>query len=123
MFRLTTYGNRGELESAGAAIDQMRLGFSANVWYLDGGWQTLVAGLQGVGREHGATIDALGIMRKAPASSRWQPITVNGMPGLMATVGDDVANVMTFEIVDGRIPKCFIIRNPDKLARVRAGEP
>lgn len=58
MFRLTTYGNRGELESAGAAIDQMRLGFSANVWYLDGGWQTLVAGLQGVGREHGATIDA-----------------------------------------------------------------
>ncbi len=62
-------------------------------------------------------------MRKAPASSRWQPITVNGMPGLMATVGDDVANVMTFEIVDGRIAKCFIIRNPDKLARVRAGEP
>ena len=64
----------------------------------------------------------LGIMRKAPASSRWQPITVNGLPGLMATVGDEVANVMTFEIVDGRIAKCFIIRNPDKLARVRAGE-
>lgn len=58
MFRLTTYGNRGELESAGAVIDQMRLGFSANVWYLDGGWQTLIAGLQGVAREHGATIDA-----------------------------------------------------------------
>lgn len=58
MFRLTTYGNRGELESAGAAIDQMRLGFSANVWYLDGGWQTLIAGLQEIAEEHGATIDA-----------------------------------------------------------------
>ncbi|WP_428304610.1 phytoene desaturase family protein [Lacipirellula sp.] len=58
MFRLTTYGNRGELESAGAAIDQMRLGFAANVWYLDGGWQTLIEGLRTQAVDRGAVINA-----------------------------------------------------------------
>lgn len=58
MFRLTTYGNCSELASAGAAIDQLRLAISANVWYLDGGWQTLIGGLQQVAQQHGATVDA-----------------------------------------------------------------
>lgn len=91
------------------------------VVYSDGGGKATAALAPIVGADRISRF-FMGIMRKAPASSRWQPITVNGMPGLMATVGDDVANVMTFEIVDGRITKCFIIRNPDKLARVRAGE-
>ena len=92
------------------------------VVYSDGGGKATAALAPIIGADRISRF-FLGIMRKAPASSCWQPITVNGLPGLMATVGDDVANVMTFEIVDGRIAKCFIIRNPDKLARVRAGEP
>lgn len=91
------------------------------VVYSDGGGKATAALAPIIGADRISRF-FLGIMRKAPASSRWQPITVNGLPGLMATVGDEVANVMTFEIVDGRIAKCFIIRNPDKLARVRAGE-
>lgn len=92
------------------------------VVYSDGGGKATAALAPIVGADRISRF-FVGIMRKAPASSRWQPITVNGLPGLMATVEDDVANVMTFEIVDGRIAKCFIIRNPEKLARVRATEP
>ncbi len=46
LFRLTTYGNDPDLQSAGAAIRQLQLALSANVTYLDGGWQTLIDGLR-----------------------------------------------------------------------------
>jgi hypothetical protein len=47
-------------------------------------------------------------------------VRVNGQPGLMAVVPGAVIQVMTFEIIDGRIATCFVIRNPDKLARIQA---
>ena len=43
---------------------------------------------------------------------------VNGQPGLMVVVQDEVVNLLTFDVVDGRIATCFAVRNPDKLARV-----
>jgi len=46
LFRLTTYGNDPDLQSAGAAIQQLQLALSANVTYLDGGWRTLIEGLR-----------------------------------------------------------------------------
>ena len=42
--------------SAGVAIDQLRLALKGNVWYLDGGWQTLVDGLRAGPLEMGARI-------------------------------------------------------------------
>jgi hypothetical protein len=33
-------------------------------------------------------------------------------------VDGQVIQVMTFDVVDRRIAACFIVRNPDKLARV-----
>ena len=39
-----------ERMSAGAAIDQLKLALTGNVWYIDGGWQTLVDGLREPGR-------------------------------------------------------------------------
>ena len=42
LFRLSTYCDDPEQMSAGAAIDQLKLALAGNVWYLDGGWQTLV---------------------------------------------------------------------------------
>ena len=46
LFRLSTYGDDPEQMSAGAALDQLKLALAGNVWYLDGGWQTLVDGLR-----------------------------------------------------------------------------
>jgi len=56
--RLFTYGNDPDRQSAGAAIERMQLALASggNVWYIDGGWQTLVEGLFNVARGAGATI-------------------------------------------------------------------
>jgi phytoene dehydrogenase-like protein len=45
-FRVSTYTNDPMVQSAGAAIEQLQLAVSGNVLYLDGGWRTLVDGLQ-----------------------------------------------------------------------------
>jgi phytoene dehydrogenase-like protein len=46
LIRLATYTNDPERQSAGAALDQLKLALAQNVLYLDGGWRTLVEGLR-----------------------------------------------------------------------------
>lgn len=52
--RVSTYSADYDLISAGAAIDQFRIGFGGGVLYLDHGWQTLIDGLQSVAKANGA---------------------------------------------------------------------
>jgi phytoene dehydrogenase-like protein len=54
--RVGTYSDDPGRLSAGAALDQLKLGLAGNVWYLDGGWQTLVDGLRDAASGHGAEI-------------------------------------------------------------------
>ena len=56
LFRVSTFVADQERLSAGAAIDQLRLALDGNVWYLDGGWQTMVDGLRDRAIEAGAEI-------------------------------------------------------------------
>lgn len=56
LIRVSTYTNAPDLQSAGAAIDQFRLGLTGGVRYLDGGWTTLVAGLRSAAETAGARI-------------------------------------------------------------------
>ncbi len=56
LFRVSTYVDDAVQFSAGVAIDQLRLALNGNVWYLDGGWQTLVDGLRARAVEMGARI-------------------------------------------------------------------
>ena len=46
LFRVSTYVDDAERLSAGAAIEQLKLALKGNVWYIDGGWQTLADGLR-----------------------------------------------------------------------------
>jgi phytoene dehydrogenase-like protein len=55
-FRLTTYCDDPERMSAGVALQQLKLALTGNVWYLDGGWQTLVDGLAAQAAAHGAEL-------------------------------------------------------------------
>jgi phytoene dehydrogenase-like protein len=55
-FRVSTYADDARRLSAGAAIDQLKLALEGNVWYLDGGWQSIVDGLSGIAVGHGAEI-------------------------------------------------------------------
>jgi phytoene dehydrogenase-like protein len=56
LVRVSTYVEDTERFSAGAAIDQLRSALVGNVWYLDGGWQTLVDGLRARAAEHGVVV-------------------------------------------------------------------
>lgn len=54
--RLSTYANAPDVLSAETALRQLQKAF-ANVLYVDGGWQTLVDGLQKAAERSGATIE------------------------------------------------------------------
>ena len=45
-FRVTSYAADMEHYSAGAALEQLRLALEGNVWYVDGGWQSIIDSLR-----------------------------------------------------------------------------
>jgi phytoene dehydrogenase-like protein len=55
LFRVSTYADDADRLSAGVAIEQLKMALKSSVWYLDGGWQTLVEGLRYRATEAGAT--------------------------------------------------------------------
>jgi len=85
--------------------------------YSDGGGKVFAAGEPIEGPERVARF-FLGLWKKALVGKELRPARVNGQPGLLVYEAGELRNVMTFEIVDGRIRTCYIVRNPDKLARV-----
>lgn len=56
LVRVSTYADDPGRMSAGAALAQLRLALEGNVWYLDGGWQTLVDGLRTRAAGYGAVV-------------------------------------------------------------------
>jgi phytoene dehydrogenase-like protein len=56
LVRVTTFTNDPDRQSAGAALEQLRLGLRGNVLYLDGGWRTIVDGLRRAAVESGVRI-------------------------------------------------------------------
>ncbi len=58
LFRLATYANAPQRQSAGAALAQLQMALATNVSYLDGGWQTLVDGLRAAAEAAGVQIVA-----------------------------------------------------------------
>jgi phytoene dehydrogenase-like protein len=58
LFRVATYTNDPERQSAGAALAQLQLALTSNVLYLDGGWQTLVDELRQAAQAAGVQIIA-----------------------------------------------------------------
>jgi phytoene dehydrogenase-like protein len=55
-FRLGTYGNDPAMQSAGSAIEQLQVANREGVWYLDGGWQSLIDGLRTIIEAAGGSV-------------------------------------------------------------------
>lgn len=83
----------------------------------DGGGKAKAALAPVVGADRVARF-LLGIARKAPPGLELRRVRVNGRPGVMASRGGRVDNVLTLDVSGGRVAACYIVRNPDKLARV-----
>jgi RNA polymerase sigma-70 factor (ECF subfamily) len=90
------------------------------VVYSDGGGKVPAALVPIRGADRVARL-FLGVTRQAPAGWEARRVRVNGQPGLLIVAAGRVEQVMTLEIVDGRITTFFVIRNPEKLTRVEAG--
>jgi RNA polymerase sigma-70 factor (ECF subfamily) len=90
------------------------------VLYTDGGGKVkaALAPVRGADRIARAF---LGTLKKAPAGLEVRRVRVNGRPGLMTLHQGQVLNVLTLDIADGRIAACYVVRNPDKLARIETG--
>lgn len=56
LMRLSTFANDPEHQSAGATLEQFQMGQKGGVWYVDGGWTSLVEGLRRRAVERGVAV-------------------------------------------------------------------
>lgn len=47
---------------------------------------------------------------------------INGLPGMITEEGDAILQTTALEIVDGKVVAIYIVRNPDKLRHLEAGQ-
>jgi RNA polymerase sigma-70 factor, ECF subfamily len=87
------------------------------VLYADGGGKVAAARIPIQGAERIARF-FLGVTKKALPGLEVRRVRVNGRPGVVVLEASQVVNVITLDVSDGRIVTCFVVRNPDKLARV-----
>jgi RNA polymerase sigma-70 factor (ECF subfamily) len=119
--RFLAAAEEGDLE----ALEEM---LAADVVvYGDGGGKAIAARRPVVGAARVARFMA-GIARRRREVGEFdlELVTVNGHPGrVLRTSGGDVWDVLSIDVLDGRIQAVRIVRNPDKLAHVtgRAAHP
>ena len=92
------------------------------VLYSDGGGKVAAALAPIYGADRVARF-ILGVRKKGADRLRFEPVAVNGRPGVIAWDGDQVHSVLTLDVADGRVTNVFIVRNPDKLKRVERQGP
>ena len=91
------------------------------VIYSDGGGKALAAlrPLEGVDK---ASRFLVGVFKKGLSGTEIVRVRVNDQLGFAALLEGQLAAVWVMDYVDGQVRRCFIIRNPDKLARVRIAQ-
>jgi RNA polymerase sigma-70 factor (ECF subfamily) len=88
--------------------------------YADGGGKVTAARKPLFGRSRVARVLAkLGTKQRRRGPFQMQLVKVNGQPGrILRTADGSIWDVLSIEVVDGRIQTVRVIRNPDKLAHV-----
>lgn len=76
LFRLNTFIADAEQLSAATAIEQFQMGLAKNVWYLDGGWQTLIDGLRGRARDAGVQFRSSSSVKRIQCSKSDVAVTL-----------------------------------------------
>lgn len=103
LFRLSTYYHDPAVTSADAGLGQLQMVLNNGVAYLDGGWQSMVAGMEKVARDRGVEIrsatkvdevQAIGGGHELVAGVervRARRVVVTGSPGLAAGLLGELA--------------------------------
>lgn len=106
-----------EASSQGSLQDLLTLLAKDVTFWSDGGGQ-VVAALKPLQGAMKVARFLLAIRSKWLSTSVAHVIEVNGQPGILYRVNDDIHSVMTFEIVDSYIQSIYSVRNPEKLKRI-----
>ncbi len=78
--RVATYTNAGDVISAGATIDQLRIAQSPGVLYVDGGWRAIVIGALRAATLAGAVVRAdAGVAAIEQRDGAWYATTADGV--------------------------------------------
>ncbi|MCJ8008346.1 RNA polymerase sigma-70 factor [Lederbergia wuyishanensis] len=59
------------------------------------------------------------IMKKLPENTRMEFKVVNGYPGVVISINDYVAYVVSLEFLDDKISRIYMVANPEKLAHLQ----
>ncbi len=104
---------------SGDASGLTRLLAEDAVLHSDGGGKVRAA-LRAIRGRDRVVRFTVGISRKLfePRTAAHSFLPVNGLPGLVTTFQDGSLQATAFQIEDGRIVAIYIMRNPDKLARL-----
>ncbi|WP_156686547.1 RNA polymerase sigma-70 factor [Mycobacterium sp. Marseille-P9652] len=86
-------------------------------WTADSGGKASAARRPVVGADRVARAIA-GLMSRAGAYLRLDPVTCNSAPAVLLYLGDHLEGVITVEIVEGKITNFYVMRNPDKLTNL-----
>ncbi|MEX0840283.1 MAG: RNA polymerase sigma factor SigJ [Parvibaculum sp.] len=88
------------------------------VFYSDGGGKAIAALNPIYGADHVMRF-FLGILRKRPDGFVPKPALVNGLPGFIALDDTGIHSTLGFAVTGGKISALYMMRNPDKLARIK----
>ena len=90
------------------------------VLYPDGGGR-VVSALRPIHGSDRVARFLFGVLKKFPlgGSAKISEQTVNGGLGFYVEEDEKPVQTMAFDIQDGKIASVYIVRNPDKLARLR----
>ncbi|MEC1374493.1 RNA polymerase sigma-70 factor [Heyndrickxia oleronia] len=62
------------------------------------------------------------IMKKLPKNSKMEFKDVNGYPGVVVSINDYVAYVISIEFLGDKISRIYMVANPDKLAHLQSNK-
>ncbi|WP_231115938.1 RNA polymerase sigma factor SigJ [Motilibacter rhizosphaerae] len=94
----------------------LRLLDPAVVLVSDGGGKVSAARKPVEGADHVARF-LVGVLHRNGSTLR--PVLVNGVPGYLTLTGGELSSVVSLTLQGGRVRGIDIVRNPDKLTRVR----
>jgi RNA polymerase sigma-70 factor (ECF subfamily) len=102
-------------------LEPLKTLLAADVEFVSDGGGKVSAALNVVAGADKVARLLLGLARKLDlAHVATRPATINGASGLLLTVGGQLDQTMSMELDrDGRIAAIYVVRNPDKLARVQ----
>lgn len=106
------------LQGGDLAALQTCLGEDA-ILYADGGGRTRSA-LRPIYGASKIQRFLFGLKRKQPAAPSIQLLSCNGGPAVLLSVAGGDVTLLSLGLRDGRVDRVFMLRNPDKLARIRA---